>query len=112
MLKYKRVNVTGCSAGEETLLPMISGAAGKNRRIVSIGTEHKTGAVVPHDYLRVYRDAAQIVDCDLSKLWEENKWLPMDLPLAEGQQCVVGIYGEVLVADNDMEITIGYEEAG
>ncbi|GAI62965.1 unnamed protein product, partial [marine sediment metagenome] len=28
-----------------------------------------------------------------------------------GQQCEVGVYGEVLAADHDLEITIGYEEA-
>ena len=110
MIKYKRVNVTDCTAGEETLLNILSGASGKNRRIISIGTEYK--ATCPTDYLRVYRDADQIVDCDLSKLWNENRWLPMDLPLAEGQQCVVGVYGEVLAADHDIEITVGYEEAG
>lgn len=110
MLKYKRVKVKDCTAAEETLLPMLSGAAGKNRRIVSIGTEYK--ATAPTDYLRVYRDADQIVDCDLTKLWNENRWLPMDLPLAEGQLCSVGVYGEVLAADHDIEITIGYEETG
>jgi len=110
MLKYKRVNVTGCVAAIETLKPMLSGAAGKNRRIVSIGTEY-VGAVCPTDYLRVYRDADQIVDCDLSKLWNENRWLPMDLPLKEGQQCQVGIYGEVLAATHEIEITVGYEES-
>lgn len=105
MLKYKRVNVTGLTAGEEVLADMLSGMAGKNRRIVSICTE--AGAL---DYLRVYRDADQIVDCDCSKLTDERPWLPMDLPLAEGQQCKVGIYrGSALT---EAEITIGYEEAG
>lgn len=110
MLKYKRKNVTGCVAAIETLVSMISGSSGKNRRVISIGTEYK--ATCPTDYLRVYRDADQIVDCDLSKLWNENRWLPMDIPLAEGQECLVGVYGEVLAADHDIEITIGYEETG
>lgn len=112
MLKYKRVLVKDLAAGIETITEILSGMAGKNRRIVSIGTEHTT--LVPTDYLRVYRDAEQIVDCDLSKLYTENKWLPMDLPLAEGQVCRVGIYGagDVGTPQTQIEITIGYEEAG
>lgn len=110
MLKYIRKSVTGCVAAKETLKTILAGASGKNRRVVSIGTEYKP--TCPTDYLRVYRDADQIVDCDLSKLWNENRWLPMDLPFAEGQQCHVGVYGEVLAADHDIEITIGYEETG
>lgn len=109
MLKYKRVNVDGLTATAETLKEILSGMAGKNRRIVSIGTEHGAAAA-PTDYLRVYRDADQIVDCELSKLWAENKWLPMNLPLAEGQVCRVGVYGIGYV--DELEITIGYEETG
>lgn len=111
MLKYKRVLVKDLVAATETIEEILSGMAGKNRRIVSIGTEHTTAE--PTDYLRVYRDAEQIVDCDLSKLWAENKWLPMDLPLAEGQVCRVGIYGagDTVTPQTQMEITVGYEEA-
>jgi len=110
MLKYKRVNVTGLLAATEILAEILSGMSGKNRRIVSIGTEYN--ATVPTDYLRVYRDADQIVDCDLTKLNTENRWLPMDLPLAEGQVCRVGVYGVGVAATNSLEITIGYEETG
>jgi len=105
MLKYKRVNVTNLVAGQEVLAPMISGMAGKNRRIVSINTE-----AVALDYLRVYRDAEQIMDCECPKATDVSRWLPMDLPLAEGQQCSVGIYrGSALT---EAEVTIAYEEAG
>ena len=105
MLKYKRVNVTGLTAGVEVLVDMLSGMAGKNRRIVSINTE-----AVALDYLRVYRDAEQIMDCECPIATDATRWLPMDLPLAEGQQCKVGIYrGSALT---EAEITIRYEEAG
>lgn len=105
MLKYKRVNVTGLTAGQEVLTDMLSGMAGKNRRIVSINTE-----AVALDYLRVYRDAEQIMDCECPKATDVSRWLPMDLPLAEGQQCKVGIYrGSALT---EAEVTIAYEEAG
>lgn len=105
MLKYKRVNVTDLSPGEERLVDMLSGMEGKNRRIVSINTE-----AVANDYLRVYRDAEQIMDCECPKVTDVTRWLPMDLPLAAGQQCKVGIYrGSALT---EAEITIAYEEAG
>jgi len=105
MLKYKRVNVTGLTAGQEVLAPMLSGMAGKNRRIVAINTE-----AVALDYLRVYRDAEQIMDCECPAATDVDQWLAMDLPLAEGQQCSVGIYrGSALT---EAEITIRYEEAG
>lgn len=108
MLKYKRINVTGLTATEEEIEVILSGMAGKNRHIVSIGTEYQIAAA-PSQYLRVYRDADQICDVDLSKLWAENRWLPMDLPLAEGQVCRVGVYGIGYV--NELEITIGYTES-
>lgn len=105
MLKYKRVNVTGLTAGTDVLVDMLAGMEGKNRRIVAINTE-----AVALDYLRVYRDAEQIVDCECPIATDATRWLPMDLPLAEGQQCKVGIYrGSALT---EAEITIRYEEAG
>jgi len=110
MLKYKRVNVTGLLAATETLVDMLSGMAGKNRRIVSIGIEYAAAGAT--DYLRVYRDADQICDVDLTKFSLQSPWLPMDLPLAEGQQCKVGVYGVGIAATTSLEITIGYEEAG
>jgi len=104
MLKYKRVNVTGLTAGEEVLQSILSGMAGKNRRIVTIKTE-----AVALDYLRVYRDADQIMDCECPIVTDTTRWIPMDLPLAEGQQCSVGIYrGSALT---EAEITIGYTES-
>ncbi len=104
MLKYKRVNVTSLVSGTEVLTDMLSGMAGKNRRIVSINTE-----AVALDYLRVYRDAEQIMDCECPIATDATRWLPMDLPLAEGQQCKVGIdRGSALT---EAEITIRYEEA-
>lgn len=109
MLKYKRVDVTGLKTGIETIIDMIAGMAGKSRRIVSIGTEYAAIG-----YLRVYRDAEQIVDYDLTKITATFPMLKMDLPLAEGQQCKVGIYGKGVTdnATGSCEITIGYEETG
>lgn len=105
MLKYKRITTPILEGGKDNLKDMIAGMAGKNRRIVSIACSGDSG-----DYLRVYRDAEQIVDCDCINLTTTAPFLPMDLPLAEGQQCKVGIFP---TDDGDtFEITIGYEEAG
>ena len=105
MLKYKRVSTGTLTTGEETLVDMIAGMAGKNRKIVSISTKKTTG-----NYLRVYRDAEQIVDFDSDLFTTGWTMLPMDLPLAEGQQVKVGIY--CVTTTTAVQIVIGYEETG
>lgn len=104
MLKYKRITTPTLTDGVETLADMLGGAAGKNRRIVSIST-----APLADMYLRVYRDAEQIVDCASIALTTAKPWLSMDLSLAEGQQCQVGFYNNG-AATTAKQITIGYEE--
>jgi len=106
MLKYKRVDIKEPQAGSDNLVDMIAGMAGKNRHIVSIATTCNV-----NDYLRLYRDAEQILDCDGALLTDEAPWLPMDLPLAEGQQVKVGIYPEANRGAT-FQVTIGYEETG
>lgn len=105
MLKYKRVSADTLATGTEKLYDMIAGMAGKNRRIVSIGTPPVAG-----NYLRVYRDAEQIVDFDSYLFTTGWTMLPMDLPMAEGQQVKVGIY--CVTTTTTVQIVIGYEEAG
>lgn len=105
MLKYKRVTVPDTLAGKERLTDMLAGMAGKNRHIVSVSCTGLDG-----DFLRVYRDSDQIVDCDNKLLTDAAPWLPMDLPLAEGQQCKVGEY--VQANETDIQIVIGYTETG
>ena len=61
-------------------------------------------------YLRVYRDAEQIVDCASINMTTAKPWLVMDLPLAEGQQCKVGFYNDG-AATTAKQITVGYEES-
>lgn len=104
MLKYKRVTTPTLLGGKDNLVDMIAGMAGKNRHIVSIAT---TGDNL--DFLRVYRDAEQILDCDCALVKAGTGWLKMDIPLAEGQQCKVGIFPTA--AGGTFEITIGYDEA-
>lgn len=106
MLKWKKVSVTA-AANSEKVESILAGMSGKNRRIVSITIEDK----VSTDYLRVYRDAEQIVDLQGTQLTDYAPFLPMDLPLAEGQLCTVGFYNTTGGSLTRI-ISIGYEETG
>jgi len=106
MLKWKRVSSGVLTLNAEVLVDMLSGMSGKNRVITQISftpTQYK--------YLRVYRDAEQIVDFDSYTLNGEYPVLAMDLPLAEGQQCKIGFYNSS-GATTAVQIMIGYTEAG
>jgi len=105
MLKWKRVNSGVLTLNAEVLVDILAGMSGKSRHIRKISftpTQYK--------FLRVYRDAEQIVDYDSYTLNGEYPVLDMDLPLAEGQQCKVGFYNSS-GATTAIEIMIGYEEA-
>ena len=105
MLKWKRVSSGTLTLNAEVLVDILAGMSGKNRVIKQIAftpTQYK--------YLRVYRDAEQIVDFDSYILNGEYPVLPMDLPLAEGNQCKVGFYNSS-GATTAISISIGYEEA-
>lgn len=104
MLKVKRVKTAALVSGVETLYDILAGMSGKNRKIVSITT-----LPLNNMYLRVYRDADQIVDINSLHLVSASPLLPMDLPLAEGQQCKVGFYNDGAVT-TAKHITIIYEE--
>lgn len=105
MLYWKRVSSGILTLNAEVLVDILAGMSGKNRRITKISftpTQYK--------YLRVYRDAEQIVDYDSYTLTGEYPVLEMDLPLAEGQQCKVGFYNSS-GATTAIQIMIGYTEA-
>ncbi len=105
MIKYKRLKTTTLTDGVETLAQILSGMAGKNRRIVSIST-----APLANMYLRVYRDAEQIVDMASIALTTAAPWAKMDLALADGQVVTVGFYNDGAVT-TAKQITVGYEES-
>lgn len=106
MLKYKRVVIDEVYDARETIISILSGMSGKDRRIVSIST-----APLANHWLRVYRDAEQIVDCSTIVMTTAAPLLLMDLPLADGQECKVGFYNNG-VATAAKAITIGYTETG
>lgn len=105
MLKWKRVSSGTLTLNAEVLVDMLSGMSGKNRVIKKLSF-----TPTADKYVRVYRDAEQIVDYDSNTLSGEYPVLDMDLPLAEGQQCKVGFYNAA-GATTAIMIMIGYEEA-
>jgi hypothetical protein len=60
-------------------------------------------------YLRVYRDAEQIVDCASTDLTADFPLLPMDVPLETGQVVKAGFFNNGAVT-TAKEITIGYRD--
>lgn len=105
MIKYKRLKTATLTDGAETIADLLSGMTGKARRIIAIST-----APLASMYLRVYRDAEQIVDMSSERCTSGSPWALMDLPLAEGQQCKAGFYNDG-AATTAKQITIAYEES-
>ncbi|GAH23623.1 unnamed protein product [marine sediment metagenome] len=105
MLKWKRVSVTAGDGAEE-LETILIGMAGKNRVIKYVATNNHDG----DRRLRVYRDAEQFIDIDMNMLTVYAPFLPMDLPLTEGQFCNIGFYN-ITGSEVTTIISIGYTEA-
>ena len=106
MLRYKRITTATLTDGVETIGEILSCPKGKKWRIVSIAT-----APVDGMYLRVYRDAEQIVDCASTDMTESAPLLPMNLPVETGQVVKAGFYNNGAATDAK-QITIGYTDEG
>ena len=107
MLKYKKHRFASIADGVEDLNDILAGMSGKARRILSLVAQQTANL-----YIRVYRDAEQIVDIESNSLTSAAPFLPMDLPLAEGQLCKAGFLNSSGGTLTNLDITIGYEEAG
>ena len=106
MLKWKTFRLATVVAGDETLVDALAGMSGKNRVIKFLIADRNADV-----YLRVYKDAEQIVDLESNLATEYAPMIPMDLPLAEGELCKVGFYNKAGTCTTP-DIAIGYEEAG
>lgn len=104
MLKWKKYKFSTIANNTESLTDMLSGIAGKTRRVKYI-----TSDIDDDIYLRVYRDADQIVDFECNLITTSAPLLPMDLPLETGQLCKAGFYNES-AGNVTPTIAIGYEE--
>ena len=105
MLKWKKYKFGAIANNVESLTDILAGLSGKNRVIKLI-----TCDIDADIYIRVYRDAEQIVDFECNLITSAAPLLPMDLPLAEGQLCKAGFYNEA-AGSVTPTIAIGYEEA-
>lgn len=104
MLRYKRITTPTNTSGTEILSEILSGVKGKRQKIVSITT-----APLADMYLRVYRNAEQVVDIASIAMTTAKPLLPMDLPVEVGQLVKVGFYNDG-AATTAKQITIGYED--
>ena len=104
MLRYKRVTTPTLTDGAETIAELLSCPEGRRYRIVSIST-----APLANMYLRVYRQAEQIVDAASIIMTTAAPILNMDLPLSVGQVCKAGFYNDG-AATTAKQITIGYRD--
>jgi len=104
MLRYKRITTATLTNGVETIAEILSCPKGKRYKIVTIST-----VPLANMYLRVYKNAEQIVDCASTDLTTAAPLLPMDLTLETGDVCKAGFFNNGAVT-TAKEITIGYKD--
>lgn len=106
MLKWKKYKFPAIENNTESLTDILAGMSGKNRVVKFV-----TSDIDSDIYIRIYRDAEQIVDFECDLITTSAPLLPVDLPLAEGQQCKAGFYN-LSAGSVTPTIAIGYEETG
>lgn len=106
MLKWKNFKMSTVTATNEDLVDALAGMSGKNRVIKQLLFDQNADV-----YVRVYKNAEQIVDLESTMNGTTFRVIPMDLPLAEGELCKIGYYNKTGTCTTP-DIAIGYEEAG
>lgn len=104
MLKWKKHVFGSIANNVESLYDLLVGASGKNRVIKYITCDIDSGI-----FMRVYRDADQIIDFPCDLITSAAPLLPLDCPLDVGQVASVG-FGNVSAGTVTPQIAIGYEE--
>jgi hypothetical protein len=104
MLRWKRITTATLTDGQETLAEILSGIQGKSYRIVWITTDP-----LANMYLRVYRNAEQVVDVHSTAMTTAAPLLPMDLPVKVGEVVKAGFYNNG-AATTAKQISIGYRD--
>jgi len=105
MLRYKRIETDTLTVNKERIGEILSCPTGKRYKIVSITTDP-----LAHMFLRVYRNAEQIVDIESLACTSGSPLLPMDLPVEPGHVVRAGFFNHEDAATDAKQITIGYEE--
>lgn len=104
MLRYKRITTVTLTDGVETLADILSCPKNKRYKIVSIST-----APLADMYLRVYKNAEQVVDAASITMTTAAPWLPMNVQLETGDVVKAGFYNNGAVT-TAKQITIGYTD--
>lgn len=104
MLKFKRLRTATLTDGVETLATILQGAKGKSRKIVGVTTDP-----LANMWLRIYRNAEQIVDVQSIACTASIPLLPMDLTVEQGDDIKVGFYNNG-AATTAKDIAVAYEE--
>lgn len=105
MLRYKRITTDTLTDGQETVKELLTCPKGKKYTIVSIAT-----APLADMYLRVYKNAEQIVDVASIVLTTAKPLLDMNLKMEVGDVVKAGFYNNG-AATTAKQITIGYDDA-
>ncbi len=105
MLKWKSYKFGSIANGVESLTDILAGMTGKNRVVKFV-----TGDIDSAINLRLYRDAEQVVDIECDLITSGAPFLPVDIPLAEGQLLKAG-FDNTAAGSVTPTIAIGYEEA-
>ncbi len=104
MLRYKRITTATLTDGAETIAEILTCPKGKAYKIVTIST-----APLANMYLRVYKNAEQVVDASSLDMTTGKPMLPMDISLDVGDVIKAGFYNNG-AATTAKEITIGYKD--
>lgn len=104
MLKYKRLATATLTDGAETLATILTGVKNKKVRIVTITT-----APLADMYLRLYKNAEQVVDIQSIAMTTAAPLLPMSVDVELGDVIQAGFYNNG-AATTAKQITVGYEE--
>ncbi len=104
MLRYKRITTATLTDGAETIAEILTCPKGKQYKIVSIST-----APLANMYLRVYKNAEQVVDASSLDMTTGKPMLSMDISLDVGDVIKAGFYNNG-AATTAKEITIGYKD--
>jgi len=105
MLRYKRIETDTLTVNKEKIGEILSCPKDKRYKIVSITT-----APLAHIFIRVYKNAQQIVDIESLACTSGSPLLPMDLPISVGDVVRAGCYNHEDAATDKKQITIGYVE--
>lgn len=104
MLKYKRLRTATLTDGAETLETILNGLKNRKYKIVSITTDPLADM-----WLRLYKNAEQIIDIQSIACTSGSPLLPCDISVDTGDNIKVGFYNNG-AATTAKDVSIGYEE--